>query len=70
MCLVIAMSSYRAYSISAYGHWSTVWGSQQMMYLNMATQRIKNIPNIVQSTRLAFIYLYNCDYVFRLAYRC
>jgi hypothetical protein len=35
MCSVIAMSSYRAYSISAYVHGSAVWESQQMMYLKM-----------------------------------
>ena len=64
------MSCNRAYSIGAYGHRSAVWGTQQIMYLNMATQRIKTIPNIVQSTRLAFINPYNCNSVFRLAYCC
>jgi hypothetical protein len=55
---------------SAYGHGSAVWESQQMMYLNMATQHVKTVPNIVQSTRLAFVNLCNCDYVFRLVYCC
>lgn len=47
-----------------------LWGSQRMMYINMSTQLIKTVTNIVQSARLDFINLYNCDYVFRLGYCC